>query len=131
MGIHTDIDTGQTLTTTTEAVILTANTFESYGGSGGTYAGGEPAQPVPAVINAVVNNTPGASTTGLTVRCRHGVNNLTGAVVGVAAVLPPQGGEIEFLDNTGDLNGYTITAAQVAATGNGTVNAVAMDISPQ
>lgn len=131
MGVHAEIDTAQTLTTTTEASVVSAQSFESYGGSGATYSGGEPTQPVPAVITAVINVTPGAASTGVTVRCRHGVNNLTGALVGVAATLPAAGGEIEFLDTTGDLNGYTITAQQVAATGNGTVNAVAMDINPQ
>ena len=131
MTVHVEIDTGQTLTTTTETVVLTGQTFESYGGSGGTYVGGEPPQPVPAVINVTVNVTPGASTTGQTVRVRHGVNALTGALVGVAEVLGPTGGPVEFLDATGDLNGYTVTVQQVAATGNGTVNAVAMDINPQ
>lgn len=95
------------------------------------YAGESPLQPVPAIVTAVINVTPGAASTGVIVRCRHGINSLTGAVLDtVSPTLATVGGEIEFQDSVGDLNGYTITAQQVAATGNGTVNAVAMDINP-
>lgn len=131
MTIHVENDNSQTLVTTAETLVLSGITQDAYGGSGLGYTGGPPAQPVPNVINVTVNVTPGASTTGQTVRIRHGVNSIAGALVGVAEVLPVNGGTVEFLDATGDLNGYSVSVAQVAATGNGTVNAVAMDINQQ
>lgn len=128
MTIHVEIDTNQTLTTTSEAVVLTANTYESYQNE---FQGEPTAVPTPAVVKVVVDNTPGTGATTLQIRLRHGVNALAGTLVGNVVTVAPQGGTLEFLDPVGDLQGYTVTAQQVGATGNGTVTSVAMDIDIQ
>lgn len=83
-------------------------------------------------FNGTVNLTPGASTTSITCRIRQGVG-VAGAVVGVACTTPVTAalanstGEITVVDPTLSYpagNTYTLTVAQNAATGNGTMSQV-------
>lgn len=86
-------------------------------------------------IEGDVSVTTGASTTAVTVRVRRG-NGVAGAIVGeaqpetlgaaVSATIP-----FQFPDQPGAVSGqqYTVTVAQTAASGNGTINSSSITIT--
>lgn len=124
MSTHVESLVATTLVTTAETQVLSGvSPFNA------TELPGDTNSPIPCLITVVLDNTPGAGTTALTIRVRHGVNNPAGALVGVAVTAPPNGGSLEFTDTTGDISGYTITAQQVGATGNGSITLASADFN--
>jgi hypothetical protein len=134
--VHVEVTTAVTLTTTSETVVASVATT----GIPAVPAGAIAVAPVspPAIISGVINVTPGTATTSLTVRCRSGLNNVAGGLVGAiagesvaASAVTGQNLPYEFTDPTGQAAGYTITIQQNAATGNGSVAFTEVDISYQ
>lgn len=113
--------TAQTITGTTETLILVSDVLSAVG------AGGEG-----TLIFGSINITPGASTTAVVVRVRVG-NTTGGTIVGAAQTITvtasvPTTIPVFILDPTNttpENTQYAITVQQTGATGNGTVNAVA------
>lgn len=110
-----------TLTTTAETVVATFTTPPLNTGVGPTEG---------TVIGAEVTLTPGTAATAVQLRVRQG--SLAGAVVGNLAESPATAAvtdtvDIQVTDPTANYpagNTYVLTAQQVAATGNGTVQYV-------
>jgi hypothetical protein len=130
MAIHVENDASQTITTVTELAAIAAVTPPvPVTGEGITDL-------IPAVISGVVNVTQGTTGTAVVVRVRHGINTITGAVIGNPDSTPlaaAVAGSIPFeaYDPVGDPAGYTATVQLTGATANGTVNNVSMDVIPQ
>lgn len=100
---------------------------------------GEPTQGPPIEASFDVNVTPGTGATSIQFRLRQFAAGgaLTGTVVGivhqddVTAGIPVETGAMNFEDLVGFAAGYFLTAQQVAATANGTVNLVSGDVNVQ
>ena len=113
--------TNLTLVTTTETVVAVLPALgEALPGGGGF------------LISGIVNLTPGTAATGVIMRVRAG-STTAGAQIGNAdthtvAAAAAQNIPFYALDGAGPRAGnqYCVTAQQVAATGNATVNDVTM-----
>ena len=137
--VHLENVNAQTLVTTAETQIL-AIPFQAIGVNEFANEPNTGNAPVPTVITGIVNITPGAAATQIVVKVRQAVagGGLTGTVLEIAggeaddvtAAVPV---EIQFeaFDATGNVLGWIVTAAQVTATGNGTVNFISADDNPQ
>jgi hypothetical protein len=116
---HGDNETPTTLVTTTETVVAQIAPFN-------------PSQPYPGVrISGFMNVTQGAGSTGGIIRIRQG--SLTAPIVGIQDQQAGAAGatlSIPFdeLDSVGSVLGYVVTAQQIGATGNGTVNDLAWTV---
>lgn len=118
--VHAVAASAVTLITTAETVIATNVAFNE-SQVAGTGEG--------VLLTCNINATPGASTTGITLRWR--VGTLTGTLIGVAqtcSVTAAVAGDLSAfeLDPTLSQVGvvYVLTAQQIAATGNGMINRV-------
>lgn len=88
------------------------------------------ANPVPTMIQGLINLTVGTATTNIFVRIRQGVG-VTGNAVQADTITGTPGAtqQIPFqtFDNVG-ANAYTLTVQQLSATGNGTLNDIQFNV---
>lgn len=114
--------TAQTVLTTTETIVATSRQIEL------------PSDGALVAILGWVDITSGTAVTDVKLTVRKGAA-LTGAVVGVSPnqSLKTAAGQrenftiiVQDAPGAGDTTGYCLTVTQVAATGNGTVNGVAL-----
>lgn len=127
------------ITTTSETVAASIN------GPGqiGIQEPGIVPPPVPVVIRGLVVVGVGTGATSVSVRCRAqtggpGSTVVTGTQIGQGIPSNLIGGQIgaipfEFFDPSGigTNTGYAITVAQIAATGNGNIPAIEINMEPQ
>jgi hypothetical protein len=125
--MHAEQLVGQTLTTNTEVAVVNI--------IGASQAGipepGIVPPPIPTLIRGILSVSLGAAATQLEIRCRTGIiapgtNNPVGTIIDLALFYSVTANgfavcSFEFYDvnGQGSANGYTITAQQATATGNG------------
>ncbi len=127
--MHIQTSAAQTLVTTTETTIATIPPM-SIPGYGPGQAGGTQA----VQLRAIVSITTGAGATGVQLRFRQ--NTGAGTPVGINPQQESFGAgatanmSAEAVDEIGSAGGWVLTAQQVGATGNGTVNGVYLNWEP-
>ena len=136
MPAHIENQVAVTLVTTAETLIaiITPADLEIP-----TAPTGQPVGAPPIEFIVDVNATPGTGATSIQFRLRQAAAGgaLTGTIVGivhqddVTAGVPVETGAMFFEDLVGFAGGYFLTAQQVAATTNGTVNLVSGDVNIQ
>ena len=136
MPAHIENQAAVTLVTTTETLIAIITPADL---NLPTIPTGQPVGPSPMEFVVDVNVLPGTGATSIQFRLRQAVAGgaLTGTVVGVVhqddvtPAIPVETGAMFFEDLVGFAGGYFLTAQQVGATTNGTVNLVSGDVNVQ